>query len=50
MAMNGQQSDAVIVGSIGTGVLNKLNQKGMRAFQAQKATISFPFKCYRIED
>ncbi len=39
MAMNGEQVDAVVVGGIGAGALNKLNQKGIRVFQAQKATI-----------
>jgi predicted Fe-Mo cluster-binding NifX family protein len=39
MAMNGEQVDAVVVGGIGAGALNKLNQKGIKVFQAQKATI-----------
>jgi predicted Fe-Mo cluster-binding NifX family protein len=40
MAMNGEQIDAVVVGGIGAGALNKLNQKGIRVFQAQKSTIA----------
>jgi predicted Fe-Mo cluster-binding NifX family protein len=39
MAMNGEQVDAVVVGGIGAGALNKLNQKGIKVFQAQKVTI-----------
>jgi len=39
MAMNGEQVDAVVVGGIGAGALNKLNQKGIKVFQAQKTTI-----------
>jgi predicted Fe-Mo cluster-binding NifX family protein len=39
MALNGEQVDAVVVGGIGGGALNKLNQKGIRVYKAQGATI-----------
>ncbi len=38
-AIDGQQIDAIIVGGIGAGALNRLNQLGIKAFQAQAATI-----------
>jgi predicted Fe-Mo cluster-binding NifX family protein len=40
MALNGEQVDAVIVGGIGGGAVNKLNQKGVKVFMAVKPTIS----------
>lgn len=38
-ALNNQKVDAVIVGGIGAGALNKLNQSGIRVFQAQATTV-----------
>lgn len=39
MALNNEQVDAIVVGGIGGGALSKLNQKGIKVFQAQKPTI-----------
>jgi predicted Fe-Mo cluster-binding NifX family protein len=40
MALNGEEVDAIVVGGIGAGALSKLNQKGIRVFQARETTIS----------
>ncbi|KAB0667724.1 diguanylate cyclase [Oryzomonas japonica] len=37
--LGGQQVDAIVVGGIGGGALNKLNRAGMRVFQAQQGNI-----------
>ncbi len=39
MAMNGEYVDAVVVGGIGAGALNKLNQRGIRVFRALGAKV-----------
>jgi predicted Fe-Mo cluster-binding NifX family protein len=39
MALNGEDVDAVIVGGIGGGAINKLNQNGIKVFRAAKPTI-----------
>lgn len=39
-ALNNQKVDAVVVGGIGTGALIKLNQSGIKVFQAQALTVS----------
>ncbi len=33
-ALNNQKVDAIVVGGIGAGALTKLNQQGMKVFQA----------------
>ena len=38
-ALNNQKVDAIVVGGIGGGALNKLNQLGIKVFQAQASTI-----------
>lgn len=38
--LGGQQVDAIVVGGIGGGALQKLNNAGMQVFQAQGATIA----------
>ena len=38
-ALNNQEVDAIVVGGIGAGALMKLNQKGMKVFQAQAQTV-----------
>lgn len=38
-AMGNQQVDAIVVGGIGAGALSRLNQLGIKVFQAQAATI-----------
>jgi predicted Fe-Mo cluster-binding NifX family protein len=40
MALNNEQVDAIVVGGIGGGALNKLNQKGIKVFRAQQPTIN----------
>lgn len=34
-AINGQNVDAIVVGGIGAGALSRLNQSGIRVYQAQ---------------
>lgn len=38
-AIDGQSIDAIIVGGIGAGALNRLNQAGIRVYQAQAPTV-----------
>jgi predicted Fe-Mo cluster-binding NifX family protein len=38
-ALNNQKVDAIVVGGIGAGALTKLNQQGMKVFQAQAQTV-----------
>lgn len=38
-ALDGQRVDAIVVGGIGAGALNRLNQAGIRVYQAQALTI-----------
>ena len=38
-ALNNQKVDAIVVGGIGGGALNKLNQLGIKVFQSQASTI-----------
>jgi len=38
-ALNNQKIDAIVVGGIGTGALSRLNQLGIKVFQAQAITI-----------
>lgn len=37
--LNNEKVDAVIVGGIGAGALNRLNQLGIKVFQAQALTV-----------
>lgn len=37
--LNNQKIDAVVVGGIGAGALNKFNQAGIRVFQAQAPSV-----------
>lgn len=39
LALNHQPVDAVVVGGIGAGALNKLHQSGIRVFQARAAAV-----------
>jgi predicted Fe-Mo cluster-binding NifX family protein len=47
MALNGEDVDAVIVGGIGGGAINKLNQKGIKVFRAAKPTIRENTELYK---
>ncbi len=38
-ALNNQKIDAVVVGGIGAGALSRLNQLGVKVFQAQALTV-----------
>lgn len=38
-ALNNQKVDAVVVGGIGGGALSRLNQSGIKVFQAQASTL-----------
>lgn len=38
-ALDGQSVDAVVVGGIGAGALNRLNQAGIRVYQAKAPTV-----------
>lgn len=38
-ALNNQNVDAIVVGGIGAGALSRLNQLGIRVFQAQALTV-----------
>ncbi len=38
-ALNNQKIDAVVVGGIGGGALNKLNSNGIKVFQAKSKTV-----------
>ena len=38
-ALNNQKVDAIVVGGIGAGALIKLNQQGIKVFQAQAQTV-----------
>lgn len=38
-ALDGQSVDAVVVGGIGAGALSRLNQTGIRVYQAKASTI-----------
>lgn len=38
-ALNNQEVDAIVVGGIGAGALSKLNQLGIKVFQAQALTV-----------
>lgn len=38
-ALDGQRVDAIVVGGIGAGALNRLNQAGIRVYQAQASTV-----------
>jgi len=39
LALDNQHVDAIVVGGIGAGALNKLNASGIRVFQARAATV-----------
>jgi predicted Fe-Mo cluster-binding NifX family protein len=45
--LGGHQVDAVVVGGIGGGALNKLNSAGMRVFQAQEGTVGVNLELLR---
>ncbi len=46
-ALNGQKIDAIVVGGIGAGALSRLNQAGIRVYQAQAATVKSNFVMFK---
>lgn len=47
--LGGHQVDAIVVGGIGGGALNKLNGAGIRAFQASAGTIAENIALFRAD-
>lgn len=47
--LGGHQVDAIVVGGIGGGALQKLNRAGMRVFQAREGTISENIELFRVD-
>lgn len=48
-ALDGQSVDAVVVGGIGTGALSRLNQAGIRVYQAQSTTIKNNIEMFKSQ-
>jgi len=48
--LGGHQVDAIVVGGIGGGALNKLNNSGLRVFQAQEGTIDKNMELFKTDD
>src|SRR5512133_3272091 len=48
--LGGHQVDAVVVGGIGGGALNKLNAAGMQVFQAQEGTVAENIALFRTNE
>ena len=46
--LDGHQVDAIVVGGIGGGALQKLNRAGMRVFQAEEGTVTENIALFRI--
>jgi predicted Fe-Mo cluster-binding NifX family protein len=49
-ALNNQQVDAIVVGGIGAGALIKLNQQGIKVFQAQGQTVRENIQMLKDQD
>jgi predicted Fe-Mo cluster-binding NifX family protein len=50
LALDNQHVDAIVVGGIGAGALNKLNQSGIRVFQAQAATVKANIDLFNVRN
>jgi predicted Fe-Mo cluster-binding NifX family protein len=48
-ALDGRSVDAVIVGGIGAGALNKLNLAGIRVYQPQASSIAENIKMFKAQ-
>lgn len=48
--LGGHQVDAIVVGGIGGGALHKLNNCGLRVFQAQEGTIDKNMELFKTDD
>ncbi|MBU1088136.1 MAG: NifB/NifX family molybdenum-iron cluster-binding protein [Candidatus Omnitrophica bacterium] len=40
-ALDGKTVDAIVVGGIGAGAINKLNSKGVKVYRARQGTVKF---------
>ncbi len=49
-ALNNQRVDAIVVGGIGAGALTRLNQQGIRVFQAQAQTVRENIQMLKDQD
>ncbi len=49
-ALNNEKVDAIVVGGIGMGALGKLNQSGIKVFQAKASTIRENMKMMKSEE
>jgi len=49
-ALNNEKVDAIVVGGIGMGALTKLNQLGIKVFQAKASTIGENMKMMKSEE
>jgi predicted Fe-Mo cluster-binding NifX family protein len=49
-ALNNEHIDAIVVGGIGAGALNKLNQQGIKVFQAQAQTVKENIKMLSVQN
>lgn len=48
--LGGHQVDAIVVGGIGGGALQKLNSAGMRVFQAREGTVAANIELFRNKE
>lgn len=46
-ALNGQMVDAIVVGGIGGGAINKLNQMGIKVYKAVEGSIAVNIKLFK---
>jgi len=49
-ALNDKHVDAIVVGGIGAGALTKLNQQGIKVFQAQAQTVRENIQILKDQD
>ena len=47
--LGGHEMDAIVVGGIGRGALNKLNAAGLRAYRAHEGTIAENISLFRAD-
>jgi predicted Fe-Mo cluster-binding NifX family protein len=48
--LGGHKVDAIVVGGIGGGALQKLNSAGMRVFQAREGTVAANIELFRNQE
>jgi len=49
LALNGHHVDAIVVGGIGAGALNKLQQLGIDVYRAQKRTVRDNLELFKAQ-